>query len=245
MSKRLLYAIKSILIAALFASVLSGCGALNVSDTYPLESVNKEGSQTSYVYRAEGKTVPVVAAELIEQKKPKQQSKEDPDHMFLVYSDQWIHIQKDEKKPEDSLVEVDSEEYVKRNYNPSFLEGYIVGSLISSMFDSLGGGYGNYRGYSSKEIYKPSKQYHTPSAQEKKAIPPMTVERNGSIFKRGSTSNSGKTSDDGGFFGKKPSSGKITKGDKSSGWGSLFSPSKSKPPKTKSGFGKIFKRSRR
>lgn len=246
MSKWLQYIIKSVLVVALMASVLTGCGSPNVSDTYPLESVNKSGSETSYIYRAEGKTVPVVAAELTDQQKPEQISKEDPDHMFLVYSDKWIHVMKDEKKPEDSLIEVDSKEYVQRNYNPSFLEAYLIGSLVSDLFDSFGGKkYGNYRGYTSYEKYKPNTQYHKPSTSEKKAIPPMTVERKGSIFKRGSSSSSSSKSDDsGGFFSKKKSSGSISK-NKSSGSGSFFSPSKSKAPKTKSGTGKIFKRGRR
>ncbi|OPA74619.1 hypothetical protein BVG16_22920 [Paenibacillus selenitireducens] len=244
MSKRLLYAIKSILIVALMASVLSGCGSPKVSDTYPLESVNKDGAETSYVYRAEGKTVPVVATELKDQRKPKEISKEDPDHMFLVYSDEWIHVMKDEKKPEDSLIEVDSKAYVQRNYNPSFLEAYVIGSIVGNLFDSFGGKrYGDYRGYSSSDTYKPSKKYHAPTASEKKAIPPMTVDRTGSIFKRGSTSGTSK-SDDGGLFSKKKSSGSITK-NKGSTSGSFFSPSKSKVPRTKSGTGKIFKRSRR
>lgn len=245
MSKRLLYVIKSILIVALMASVLSGCGSPNVSDTYPLESVNKDGSETSYVYRAAGKSVPDVAEELKDQRNPDQISKEDPDHMFLVYSDEWIHVMKDEKKPEDSLIEVDSEEYVQRNYNPSFLEAYVIGSIVGDLFDSFGGKhYGSYRGYSSYDKYKPTKQYHTPSASEKKSIPPMTVERTGSIFKRGSTSGTSKSDDSGGFFSKKKSSGSITK-NKGSTWGSSYSPSKSKAPRTKSGSGRITKRSRR
>lgn len=247
MSKRLLNVIKYILIAALMTSLLSACGEVQVKDTYPLESVNKNGTETSYVYRAAGQTVPEVATELAEQQKPEQISKEDLDHMFLVYAKQIIHVMKDEKKPEDSLVEVDSKEYVQRNYNPSFLESYLIASVVGDMFRSFTGSYGNYRGYTSYDTYKPKKQYTAPTTNDKKTAPPLTVDRTGSIFKRGSSSSSSKssTSLDDIFTKKNKNSGSITKNKGSTSSGSLFSPKKSKAPKTSSGFGKITRRSRR
>ena len=245
-------------ILALIVTLLSACGSVNVKETYPLESVNKNGSETSYVYRAAGETVPEVAKTLADQKKPEQQSKEDPDHMFLVYSDQIIHIQKDENIPDDTLVEVDSKEYVRQNYSPSFLEGYLLASLIGNLFDSVGssGRYGDYRGYGSLNSHPPAKgSYHAPTASDTKAAPPMTVQKKGSIFKRGTTSGDDGGVGSGGLFNKKKDStvssgskGTITRnkdrsssGSKSSsGW---IKPPKSKTPKTKvGGFGKIRRR---
>ncbi|RIE01985.1 DUF4247 domain-containing protein [Cohnella faecalis] len=242
-------------VLALMVTLLSACGSLKVEETYPLESVNGSGSQTSYVYRAAGVTVQEAAKELVEQKKPEQQSKADPDHMFLVYSDQVIHVQKDENKPEDSLVEVDSKEYFRQNYSPSFLEGYLLANLIGSLFDGgpRSGGYGDYRGYGSMGSNPPATgKYHAPSAAEKKAAPPVTVEKKGSIFKRSKTGDDGSSVGSNGLFGKKSSSssssssGKITREDgsgsskKSSGY---FTPRKKSAPRTKSGgFGRISKR---
>lgn len=249
MPRRPLYLLKIVLVLSFLVSLLSGCGEfgeVTMKETYPLESVNKDGSQTSYIYRAANKTVPEVARELAEQKKPRQISKEDAEHMFLVYSKEWIHVQRDEQNPDDTLIEVDSEEYVRQNYSPSFLEGYLVASLIGNMFDSLGR-HGDYRGYSSRDVYQPAKQYEAPTAKDKKAIPPLTVERSGSIFKRGQdhSGSSTKVGDNGNVFGKS-SSGKIVKEkDGKSGFDSIFSPSKSKKPKTRVGTGKIFKRGRR
>ncbi|MCC3377186.1 DUF4247 domain-containing protein [Cohnella sp. REN36] len=243
---------------SLIVTLLSACGSsLNVQETYPLESVSKNGSQTSYVYRAAGETVQAVADELIDQKKPEQVSKDDPDHMFLVYADQIVHIQKDEEKPEDTLVEVDSKEYVRQNYSPSFLEGYLLASLIGNLFDlSRPGGYhGDYRGYGSQKAYPPpaTGTYRAPTDQDLKSAPPMTVNKKGSIFKRGKTQG-GSDVGSGGLFSKKPpstsgssgSSGSITRnkdgdtGKSSSGW---IKPRKSTKPRTSfGGSGRITRR---
>ncbi|MBB6733004.1 DUF4247 domain-containing protein [Cohnella sp. CBP 2801] len=241
-------------ILALVVTLLSACGSVNVSETYPLESVNKTGGETSYVYRAAGETVQEVAKELADQKKPDQISKEDPDHMFLVYSDQIIHVQKDGQKPEDTLVEVDSKEYVRQNYSPSFLEGYLLASLIGSLFDSSrAGSYGDYRGYGSLNQSPPKTgTYHAPTASDTKAAPPITVQKKGSIFKRSNSGDDGGAGS-GGLFGKKKStssgtSGSITRNDgsgsgsskSSSGW---LKPRKSTVPRTKvGGFGRISRR---
>lgn len=234
---------------ALVVTLLSACGpSLNVEETYPLESVSGSGSQTSYVYRAAGETVKEVAAELEAKKKPQQVSKDDPDHMFLVYSDQIIHVQKDPNKPEDSLVEVDSKEYVRQNYSPSFLEGYLLASLIGNLFDSSRGGYyGDYRGYGSQKTYPPSTgSYRTPTVSDQKAAPPMTVDKKGSIFKRGKTSGSSSVGSDGLFGKKKGTSGSISRdgsGSSGSKSGSAFTPRKTTKPRTSfGGSGRISRR---
>ncbi|GGA23831.1 DUF4247 domain-containing protein [Paenibacillus physcomitrellae] len=191
--------IKIVVILSLVAGLLSGCGSPSViKENYPLESVNKSGDSTSYVYRAAGETVPEVAADLANQRTPDQMSAADPDHMFLVYRDEYYHLQKDPSKPEDTLIEVDSESYVRQNYDSSFLQGYLTAQLIGSLFSGGLGGYGGgYRGYTSRDIYEPNQSYHTPSTSEKKAAPPLTVEKRGSVNRRGSTTG-GST---GGFFG--------------------------------------------
>ncbi|MDG0811753.1 DUF4247 domain-containing protein [Cohnella rhizosphaerae] len=235
---------------ALFATLLSACGSsLNVQETYPLESVSGSGSQTSYVYRAAGETVQEVAAALEAKKNPQQVSKEDPDHMFLVYADQIIHVQKDPNNAADSLVEVDSKEYVRQNYSPSFLEGYLLASLIGNLFDSSRGGYyGDYRGYGSQKSYPPTTgTYRTPTVSDQKVAPPLTVDKKGSIFKRGGKSDSGSSVGSDGLFGKKKSStGSITRdGTSGSGSksGSSFKPRKTTKPRTSfGGSGRIRRR---
>lgn len=80
----------------------------------------KEGKQESYVYRAANRSVPEVAKELINEREPKQASKEDENQMFLVYSDKIYNLQKDKEKPSDTLIEISNKEFVRQNYQPSF-----------------------------------------------------------------------------------------------------------------------------
>ena len=239
--------LKILLILSLVVPILAGCaGGLNVSEQYPLESVS---GTDSYVYRAAGQTVPEVAALLAEQRKPDQQSEESPERMFLVYSDQVIHIQQDPEKPEDALIEVSTKEYVRENYSPSFLETYLMASIISDLFDR--GRYvgGDYRGYGSQDTYKPKQTYRTATADDKKMAPPMTVNRSGSIFRRSADADatvqrSGSASS---TSSSSSSSGKIVRdgssSSSSSGSSSVFTkPKTTKVPKIKKGIGKIGRR---
>ncbi|REE88699.1 uncharacterized protein DUF4247 [Paenibacillus taihuensis] len=239
------YLIKILLVISLIFPLLAACGIEEtIQEKYPLESVNGSGSQTSYVYRAAGVSVPEVAKALIDESKPQQQSAEKTDHMFLVYSDKIIHLQQDAKKPEDTLVEVDTKEYVRNNYSSSFLQGYLLASLLSDLFDNGRYGQGSYRGYYDRDKYKPNTgNYHAPSAQEKKAIPPMTVNRTGSIFKRSKNADTSRVGE-GGLFNKAPpkSSGKITRGSDSGKKSSWFTPPKKSKPKTRVGFGRVSRR---
>ncbi|KQL44164.1 hypothetical protein AN963_22315 [Brevibacillus choshinensis] len=252
--------IKLLLVPALFLLTLAGCGSPSVGETYPLESVSsKDKGQTSRIYRAENKTVPVVAKELADQNQPDEISKEDAEHMFLVYPNEIYHIQQDTAKPTDTLIEVDTKEYVRNNYDSSFLQGYILASVLDDLFD--GHKKGSYRGYSNKDIYKPTGTYHVPSADEKKVAPPITTAGKGSIIKRGSTSKNTDSSvgSDGNILKKqvepsKNSSGKIIRNsssNSSSSSGSVTpkrssifsSPKSNSPPRTKTGgYGRITKR---
>lgn len=241
--------LKIALILSLLVGLLSGCGSNpNVKENYPLESVNRDGNSTSYVYRAAGETVPEVAKEISDQKKPDQMSKEDNERMFLVYDQEYYHLQKDPNKPEDTLIEVDSQEYVRNNYDSSFLQGYLTASLLGSLFDSLGDhGRGSYRGYSSRDTYQPRQTYRTPTVQDKKVAPPLTVEKKGTITRRGKSSSDSGSSGWGWLFGGNSDSGSkgsITRnGDSNSGSGSYSKPrSSTSKPKTRFGSGRIRRR---
>lgn len=250
--------IKALLILSVFLLIVANFDSPAIGDSYPLESVStKENGQTSRIYRAEGKTVPEVAKELSELRQPDEISKEDAEHMFLIYSDELYHLQRDQAKPSDTLIEVDSKEYVRENYDSSFLQGYILASVLDDLFDGhKKSSTGSYRGYSSKDIYKPSGSYHVPSEAEKKAAPPITKEGTGSITKRSDSkkNSSTKVGQDGNLFKKQDTSsggskGKIIRSSDSSSSvspkkSSVFSNPKSKsPPRTKAGSsGRITKR---
>lgn len=263
MPQKWFQSIKLLLVPALFLLALAGCGSPSVADTYPLESVSsKDQEQTSRVYRAANKTVPVVAKELADQNEPDEISKEDAQHMFLIYPDEVYHIQQDAAKPTDTLIEIDSKEYVRNNYDSSFLQGYILASVLDDLFDGHKKSYtGSYRGYSSKDVYKPTGTYRTPTSEEKKAAPPVMTAGKGSIIKRGSTvKNTDASVGSGGDILKKQvepsqgSTGKIIRNSSSSSSGSsssispkrssiFSSPKSNSPPRTKTGgFGRVTKR---
>lgn len=243
MKKRMALGLKLMLVLSLVMSLLSACGMPSVQDTYPLESVSGSGNTTSYVYRAADRSVSEVAQELSEQRKPDQISAENEERMFLVYQDQYYHLQQDPNKKEDTLIEVDSKEYVRQNYDSSFLQGYLTATLIGNLFDSFGGsGYGKYRGYTDRDTYKPNQgTYRAPTSNDKKAAPPITVDRKGSITRRGGDTDTSVGSGGGLFSRKKePSTGTVER-NKSGG---LFNSPKSsyKKPKTRVGGGRIMRR---
>ncbi|OBZ10315.1 DUF4247 domain-containing protein [Bacillus sp. FJAT-26390] len=185
MNKWWYQSIKYLLLLSFIIPLLAACAVSDtVKEQYPLESVNGSGNQTSYVYRAENRPVPDVAADFIDQRNPKQQSDVSTERMFLVYSDEIIHLQQAPDAPEDTLIEIDSTEYVRQNYSSSFLQAYLIASVLDDIFDKGKYGSGKYRGYSSKDKYKPSTTYRMPTVEDKKVAPPATVNRTGSIFKR-------------------------------------------------------------
>lgn len=237
--KRLFKYLKLFLAVALVTSLVSGCGSQAFNESYPLELITQNGAESSRVYRAENKTVPQVAQEISAQRKPQEISKEDSERMFLIYSDEWYHLQQDPQKTSDTLIEVDSKEFVRQNYNPSFLEGYILANLVNNLFDTFKRYPGNYRGYSSKDTYKPNADYRTPTPQEKKTISPITVQKSGSIIKRSNTP-SGGGGPSVGANGSITTKETETQKSKSS---TLTTPRNNSPPKTKvGGSGKITKR---
>lgn len=197
LNNKIWHALKLLIVTSLFVSVFAGCAPASLASTtaeqYPLVSVNGSGSETSYVYRAADQTVPEVASALADKRKPEQISEQNNERMFLVYNNEWYHLQQDPENPEDTLVEISSVEYVRNNYSPSFLETYLIASIIGDLFDS-GRSYGNYRGYTSKDTYKPKTDYRAPSADDLKKAPPVTVDRKGTILKRGNTDSSSTSS---------------------------------------------------
>lgn len=251
MKKWLTRYLKIVLVISLVVPILAGCaeGVLTTAkEHFPLESASGSGAERSYVYRAAGMSVPEAARLLSEQRPPEQQSEESTERMFLVYPDEIVHLQQDPEQPEDTLIEISTREYVRQNYSPSFLEGYLLGSLISDLFDHGRYSGGQYRGYSSYDTHKPKQTYRTPTDDDKKMAPPVTVNRTGSIFRRSpdadaTVKRSGSTVPP--ASSSSPSVGKITRdaGGSTGSSESIFTkPKKKKVPRIKVRTGKIGRR---
>ena len=63
-------------------------------------------------------TVPDVAKKIAAEQKPDEMSAQSKERMFLVYPNYLIHVQQDPQKTEDTLVEVDTKQFVRQNYDP-------------------------------------------------------------------------------------------------------------------------------
>lgn len=187
--------IKYLLLLSFIIPLLTACTVSDsVKDQYPLQSVNGSGNETSYVYRADNISVPDVANNFIDQRTPEQQSDVSTERMFLVYSDEVIQLDQAPDDPADTLIEINSTEYVRQNYSSSFLQGYLIASVLDDLFDHGKYGKGKYRGYTTKDKYKPNTSYRTPTVEDKKLAPPVTVNRTGSVFKRSKDANASASS---------------------------------------------------
>ncbi|MGB8956876.1 MAG: DUF4247 domain-containing protein [Tumebacillaceae bacterium] len=190
-----------VLAAVLAVSVmLAGCGADNaaqfVKDQYSLENVAGQGNSMQKVYRAENSKVPDVAKAIADDSKPDEISKSSDERMFIVYPDSVVQVQQDPDKTEDVLVEVDTKQFVKENYDPSFLQGFLAASLISSMFGNNwrskphGGyyGYGNYKSKYGGSYTPPSTggSYRAPATTPNKGYvkPPTSSKGSGRVIRK-------------------------------------------------------------
>lgn len=257
--------LKVFLAVVVAMSLLAGCSASGSGQQpstgdYPLVSVSRNGSETSYLYRAANKTVPAVARQLSGQKKPAQVSRTDSRQMFLVYPGELYNLQKDNKHPADTLIEVSNKAFVQDHYSASFLKGYLSAVLLDQLFQLGKQTIGGYRGYtgtaqSRAPVYKPA------TAKDKKIAPPITRQTTGSIIRRGSSNSLSGTfskiknsvSQDIGqaIHSAETNTGKIFKSN-NPGTGRIFPknstirvPKNNSPPKFNAhSFGKIFKRSK-
>jgi hypothetical protein len=180
----------------LIAALLAGCGNAGnyAKDHYSLVNVDGKGKSAAKVYLAEGKTVPEAARELASEEKPNEMSKENEDQMFLVYDNRIINVHKDPEHEGSALVEIDSIEYARSHYDSSFLQGYLTGALLQSLFGSdwwdhspsRGKSYKGYGSTGGMSSGTPGSAVPPSSGTDVKK--PSTSDRSGSFSSKGSTS---------------------------------------------------------
>ncbi|SDC22210.1 protein of unknown function [Paenibacillus sp. UNCCL117] len=178
----------------LVLTLLAGCGDSGnfIKENYTLIDVQGNGKSTAKIYAVQDKDVPTVAKELAEQEKPQEVSKESDERMFLVYDNKIVHVQKDPDNENTTLVELDSVQYAKDNYDSSFLQGYVTATLLQSLFGGgwVGSNRGyDYRGYTSSKRYNDYGKYQSAPYPGSAASPsktpaqqtPSTSDRKGSF----------------------------------------------------------------
>jgi hypothetical protein len=267
------FCLKIFLAVILTVSLLAGCAASGsgqqpAPNGYPLVSVSKNGSETSYIYKAANQSVPEVAQKLSTQKKPDQVSRNDNRQMFLAYPGELYNLQKDSKHPANTLIEVSNKAFVRDHYSSSFLKGYLSAVLLDRLFQLGKNAVGGYRGYTGGYGTSSNRTpgYKPATAADKKVAPPLTKQTTGSIIRRGSQARS--TNSLSGTFSKiknsvtqgigqavhsaEQNTGKIFKSNKGQNVGPVFPknstiqiPKNNSPPIFNSkSFGRIFKRSK-
>jgi len=105
-----------------------------LAQSYIMENAESSGKLSQRVYRASGKSVPDIAKELAEKRAPFRITESDSSHMFLLYTGQVIHVQRDPVLETDTLIEIDSTEYFTGNYSPVFLSKYIEAEDMALLF---------------------------------------------------------------------------------------------------------------
>ncbi|SFL27094.1 protein of unknown function [Paenibacillus sp. 1_12] len=239
MNKRLGSWLAIVLVFTLIFPILAACSDAGnfVKDNYSLVDVQGQGKNTAKVYSVEGKDVPTVSNEIAANEKPKEMSKESLDQMFLVYNSRIINVQKDPDKENNTLVEIDSIEYAKENYDSSFLQGYVAASVLQSLLGSswLNGNRSgsDYKGYRTTPRYDDYGKYQQPAAKTKepaKSTPaPTTTDRKGS-FGTTPAPSAPAPSSNGSSKPSAPESGKPATPSVSDSKGSFTSPSSTTKP---------------
>ncbi|MCF6092556.1 DUF4247 domain-containing protein [Microaerobacter geothermalis] len=149
---------KSILALLLITTLfLAGCGdaASQIAGQYPFENVVQGDFGTAAkVYRATNQGVTEVAKQIASSFPPVETSAENEERMFLVYQNQLVSLMRDPENPQDTLIEVANQEFVRNNYDFDLLEAYLIASIVDDLFDigwklnkaKYKGGYKGYAG---------------------------------------------------------------------------------------------------
>ncbi|MBP3040107.1 DUF4247 domain-containing protein [Bacillaceae bacterium Marseille-Q3522] len=109
-----------------------------ISSNYPLyDTVSSTTYSDDYaeIYIAENQDIATVASDLQNHLDPSNMSELKEGRQIFIYDDQFVTLTQSTENPSNTLIEVASDEFVRDNYDPDFLEGFIVASVIDEIFD--------------------------------------------------------------------------------------------------------------
>ncbi|WP_408010323.1 DUF4247 domain-containing protein [Pseudalkalibacillus sp. A8] len=126
--------------AAIFL-LLVGCGSASIlnyiSDNYPLEDVVESSTNADDVARifiAEDESITEVSESIRNGMEPEDASEIKDNKQILIYDDHFVTLTPDEVDPDNTLIEVASEEFARDNYTPGFFNGFIAYYILDSIF---------------------------------------------------------------------------------------------------------------
>lgn len=108
-----------------------------IGSTYQLfDTVTSTANSDDYaqVYIAENQDISTVASDIQNHEKPSEMSEERDGKQIFIYDKQFVTLTESQDDASDTMIEVAGEEFVQKNYRPSFFEGYLVASLLGNMF---------------------------------------------------------------------------------------------------------------
>ncbi|WP_221563300.1 DUF4247 domain-containing protein [Alkalihalobacillus sp. TS-13] len=127
-------------IAATFL-LLVACGSANVLDWiaehYPLEDVvesSTDPDDVARLYVAKDKSIQEVSKAIKDQMEPENASEIKENKQILVYDDYFVTLTQDEDDPENTNIEVATDEFVRDNYRPGFFNGFIAYYILDRTF---------------------------------------------------------------------------------------------------------------
>ncbi|MFD1020571.1 DUF4247 domain-containing protein [Thalassobacillus hwangdonensis] len=139
--------------------VLTGCSTIDaaVDNNFPMEDiVYDDQGNTSKVYRAYGRSVEKAATIIQEDSEPLHKASKDGKNL-MIYDDYLVQVYKDIENPDDSLVEISGEKFVRNNYDSAFFTTYGIANEAEDEFDmdldNRSGGSYIYTGYIGKSGY--------------------------------------------------------------------------------------------
>ncbi|WP_261132023.1 DUF4247 domain-containing protein [Bacillus sp. Marseille-Q3570] len=127
-------------IAATFL-LLVACGSASVLDWiaehYPLEDVvesSTDPDDVARIYVGEQQTISEVSSQIQKDHQPEESSEIKEDKQILVYDDYFVTLTQDEDDPDNTLIEVASNEFARDNYRPGFFNGFIAYYILDRTF---------------------------------------------------------------------------------------------------------------
>ncbi|WP_186578383.1 DUF4247 domain-containing protein [Aquibacillus kalidii] len=106
-----------------------------IGDNFNLLETVKGENNIAIVYATNKFTVSELVSTLTSTVEPKQQSELIDNQQVLIYPDHFVTIKQSEEDPDSTLIEVASDQFVRDNYSPSFLQTYFALKILDDVLD--------------------------------------------------------------------------------------------------------------
>lgn len=98
---------------------------------------SSDPNDVSKVYRASGQSIGEVSNAITEQHTPREASHQAEDKQVLIYDSPtyFVVLTKDEQQPEDTMIELAEQQFVRDNFSPSFFDGLLLAWILDDVLD--------------------------------------------------------------------------------------------------------------